>query len=74
MIKLKEDSFLNFESTRLPSLTYEGLCCPLRIGDLKQSEALPDRSTIYDVRQQATIPEVARGAGAIVNLAAEQPG
>ncbi|MGA8110525.1 MAG: NAD-dependent epimerase/dehydratase family protein [Acidobacteriaceae bacterium] len=59
-----------FIGTRLTGLLREqGI--PVRIGDLRQSEAFPDLWTECDVRQQESLSEVVRGATAIINLAAE---
>ncbi|MGA3136309.1 MAG: NAD-dependent epimerase/dehydratase family protein [Terracidiphilus sp.] len=59
-----------FIGTRLTALLTEQNI-PLRIGDLRPSEAFPDLWAKCDVRRHETLNEVARGAGAIVNLAAE---
>lgn len=44
---------------------------PVRIGDMKACEALPDLWTQCDVRRRESLSEVTSGAGTIVNLAAE---
>jgi len=59
-----------FIGTRLTALL-TGQDIPVRIGDLRPSETYPDLCVQCDVRQQETLSDVARGAGAIVNLAAE---
>ncbi len=43
---------------------------PVRIGDLRPSQAFPELSSCYDVRRQETLTELIRGASAIVNHAA----
>jgi nucleoside-diphosphate-sugar epimerase len=59
-----------FIGTRLTALLTEQRV-PVRIGDIRPSEAFPDLWAQCDVRQHESLIEVARGAGAIVNLAAE---
>jgi nucleoside-diphosphate-sugar epimerase len=59
-----------FIGTRLTALLVERNI-PVKIGDLRPSEAFPDIWAQCDVRQHETLSEVARGTGAIVNLAAE---
>jgi nucleoside-diphosphate-sugar epimerase len=59
-----------FIGTRLTALLTEQRV-PVRIGDLRTSEAFPDLWAQCDVRRHETMSEVARGASAIVNLAAE---
>lgn len=44
---------------------------PIRIGDLRQSEGLPELCSPCDVRQVESLRSLIKGAGAIVNLAAE---
>jgi len=43
---------------------------PFRIGDLRKSEAFPDRWIWCDVRKGETLAELVRGASVIINLAA----
>ncbi|MDR3751926.1 MAG: NAD-dependent epimerase/dehydratase family protein [Terracidiphilus sp.] len=59
-----------FIGTRLTALL-TAQQVPVRIGDLRPSKAFPELWTPCDVRRQKTLSEAARGAGAIVNLAAE---
>lgn len=47
------------------------LSIPVRIADIRPSQAFPDLWTQCDVRRHETFSELARDAGAIVNLAAE---
>lgn len=59
-----------FIGTRLAQiLTEQGL--PVRIGDLRRSEAFPELWTECDVRDAATLRSIVDGAATIVNLAAE---
>jgi len=59
-----------FIGTRLTALL-TAQRVPVRIGDLRRSEAFPEFWAACDVRRQETLSEAARGAGALVNLAAE---
>jgi nucleoside-diphosphate-sugar epimerase len=59
-----------FIGTRLTALLTEKNI-PLRISDLRPSESFPNLWTHCDVRQHESLSELARGASAIVNLAAE---
>jgi nucleoside-diphosphate-sugar epimerase len=59
-----------FIGTRLVRLlTHQGV--PVRIGDIKPSADFPNLFTYCDVRDQVSVMAAARGASAIVNLAAE---
>jgi len=58
-----------FIGTRLAQLFAEKRL-PFRIGDLRKSEAFPDRWTWCDVRKRETLNDVTRNAAVIVNLAA----
>lgn len=59
-----------FIGTRLTKLLVD-LNKTLRIGDLRESVAFPEISTICDVRDLKGLREVVKGAGTIINLAAE---
>jgi nucleoside-diphosphate-sugar epimerase len=59
-----------FIGTRLTALL-TAQRVPVRIGDLRPSEAFPELWAECDVRRQETLGEAASGAGALVNLAAE---
>jgi GlcNAc-P-P-Und epimerase len=59
-----------FIGTRLAGLLREE-SLPFRIGDLRRSETFPECWTECDVRSAESVRGVARGAQAIVNLAAE---
>src|ERR1035437_509520 len=59
-----------FIGTRLSGLLTER-DVPVRIGDLRPSESFPNCWVRCDVRQHESVSEVAHGAYAIVNLAAE---
>ena len=58
-----------FIGTRLASL-FAQQHVPFRIGDLRKSQEFADQSTECDVRHRDTFSSLARGAGAIINLAA----
>ena len=59
-----------FIGTRLATLlNVQGI--PVRIGDLRRSDAFPDLWTECDVRRHETLREACRDAAATVNLAAE---
>lgn len=59
-----------FIGTRLAGLL-EDAGIPFRVGDLRKSEAFPDRWQECDVRRPETMRELFRGARAVINLAAE---
>ncbi len=59
-----------FIGTRLTSLL-TGRHVQVRIGDLRPSEAFPALWSKCDIRHLGTLSEVTRGAGVVINLAAE---
>src|SRR6185312_15037244 len=59
-----------FIGTRLSHLLVDR-SVPVRIGDLKESQAFPQCSHMCDVTRLETLTDVVAGAAAIINLAAE---
>jgi GlcNAc-P-P-Und epimerase len=59
-----------FIGSRLASLLTQQRI-PFRIGDLRRSEAFPDRWTKCDVRRRDTLADLVRGSEAVINLSAQ---